>query len=131
MVQTFLVMAGGAIGAGLRFHLGRAVQTLAPAAAPWPVGTLAVNMAGCLLMGVLAGALDRGHGSDYMRLFAGVGILGGFTTFSAFGLDAMTLVQEGRLLAAGAYVIVSVAGSLLAVALGFGLAHAATAGWRG
>jgi fluoride exporter len=116
MRSLFLVMAGGAIGAGLR-HLvgGAALRALGPA---FPWGTLIVNVAGSLAMGVLAGVLARGTGGETWRLFMGVGVLGGFTTFSAFSLDAVSLIERGQAPLAAAYAVVSVTASLAALAVG-------------
>ncbi|MEO6247981.1 MAG: CrcB family protein [Sphingomicrobium sp.] len=86
-----------------------------------PLATLAVNIAGCLAMGLIAGWLvGRGGASEPWRLFVMTGVLGGFTTFSAFGLDALTLYRASPGLAA-AYVAASLFLSLGAVALGFAL----------
>jgi CrcB protein len=120
-MQLFIVMAGGAIGAGARFLVGRAL-----ASAAFPYATLAVNVAGGLLMGLLAGAVARGTAGEGLRLFLGVGVLGGFTTFSAFSLDAVALFQRGAMTAALLYVLLSVAGSIAASAAGLQLARAAS-----
>ena len=85
----------------------------------FPFGTLGVNLLGCLLIGVAAGALPDGSGSrTTIRLFLVVGLLGGFTTFSSFGLETMRLLEEGRLLAAVTYITASNAGGLLLCYLG-------------
>ena len=121
-MHLFLVMLGGALGAGARHLAGRAVLAwLAPA---FPVATMAVNVAGGLLMGLLAGGLARlGVAGEGWRLFLGVGVLGGFTTFSSFSLDTVLLAQRGEAVAAAAYVALSVAGSLGALVLGLALAR--------
>lgn len=123
MPDTFLVMAGGAIGAGLRFHSTRWIGGLFGTS--WPGGTLAVNLIGGLAMGVLAGMLQRKGLADGWRLFFGVGILGGFTTFSAFSLEMMVLIQNGRWIDGAAYAALSVAGSVLMLALGLHLVRLA------
>jgi fluoride exporter len=115
-MPLFLVMAGGALGAGARHLVGRAL--------PAPFGTLAVNLVGGLLMGLLAGLLARSGAAEGWRLFLATGVLGGFTTFSAFSLDAVTLLGRGDAGAALGYLALSVAGSLAATALGLGLARA-------
>jgi CrcB protein len=95
----------------------------------FPLGTLFVNVAGCLVMGLLAGALAfRGHLPPEMRLFLMTGILGGFTTFSAFSLDAALLWQRGEPALAALYVGASVVLSLAAVAIGLILARSLLAG---
>jgi CrcB protein len=91
---------------------------------PVAAATAAVNLIGCAVIGVLAGALaaDRLQMSMPFRAFVFVGILGGFTTFSSFGLDTMTLAYEGRPLAAAANVAVQVVIGLAAVFAGYALA---------
>jgi len=122
-MQLPLVMLGGAIGAGARHLTGRA--TLALFGPGFPVGTLLVNLVGGLLMGVLAGVLARTGGGEAWRLFLGVGVLGGFTTFSAFSLDAVLLVQRGQGGLAAAYVLASVAGAIAALVAGLRIGQAA------
>ena len=119
MVNLFLVMAGGAVGAGMRYLAG---QALAGGRLPW--GTLAVNLIGGLLMGLLAGALAKGVAGDPARLLIGVGVLGGFTTFSAFSLDIVTLIERGSLGLALGYAVASVVGSVLALAAGLAAVRA-------
>ena len=115
---ALLVMLGGALGAGLRFGAGRwSVATLGP---ELPFGTWGVNIAGGLAMGVLAGWL-AGRTSDAaepLRLFLGVGVLGGFTTFSAFSLETVEMILRGDFALALAYVVSSVAGSVVALYAG-------------
>jgi CrcB protein len=108
-------MAGGAIGAGLRYEVGR--LTLHRFGPSYPWGTLGVNLAGGLLMGLLAGMLTH-RGGEQTRLFIAVGVLGGFTTFSAFSLEAYGMIQRGALAAAAGYALVSVVGSVAMLALG-------------
>lgn len=109
-----LVGAGGAIGAMLRYFVG----TLTTAA--FPYGTMIINIAGSLAMGLLIGILARTLPpmQEEIRLFIAVGILGGFTTFSAFSLDAVTLWERGDLTGAGLYVTISVVVSILALVAG-------------
>lgn len=112
LVQFMYVGMGGFFGAGLRFALGSWIHRSWPAIA-FPYGTMAVNVIGCLLIGLLAGwrqPLEPG-----VRLFLMVGLLGGFTTFSAFALETLTLTQQSHHLLA----FVNVAAKLL-----FGLAAA-------
>ncbi|WP_188055937.1 fluoride efflux transporter CrcB [Sphingosinithalassobacter sp. CS137] len=122
MPHLLLVMLGGAIGAGARHLVGRA--TLAWFGPGYPVGTLAVNVLGGFAMGLLAGSLARAGGSEQLRLLVGVGILGGFTTFSAFSLDVMMMLERGDWTAAGFYALVSVTGAVAALAAGLGLVRA-------
>lgn len=122
LIATLNVALGGAIGAALRYQLGRVMtHWLGPkvvTAFPW--ATLSVNLMGSLAMGLLAGWLAR-HGSgqgEQLRLLLGVGLLGGFTTFSAFSLEMMLLVQRGQPLLAVSYAAVSVLAGLTALYLG-------------
>jgi CrcB protein len=110
------IMAGGAIGAALRHLLGGwMLSRLGPG---FPFGTLGVNLAGGLLMGLLAGLLARSGGGETLRLFLGVGVLGGFTTFSAFSLETWLLFERGEAAMALVYIGASVAGSVLALGAG-------------
>ncbi|MEW4466368.1 fluoride efflux transporter CrcB [Parasphingorhabdus sp. JC815] len=117
MNATLLVMAGGAVGAAARYNLGRLVfHWVGPG---FPFGTLFANLLGGFLMGVLAGVLAR---SDFVdepwRLLLGVGLLGGFTTFSAFGLEVFNMIERGNWSIALGYALLSVAGSVAALFAG-------------
>ncbi|MGK6356157.1 fluoride efflux transporter CrcB [Sphingomonas sp. DT-207] len=123
MPSLLLVMLGGAFGAGARHLVGRFTLALFGPGYPW--GTLTVNLIGGFAMGLLAGGLIRwGQSDEQMRLLLGVGVLGGFTTFSAFSLDAMLMLQRGEWSGALVYVLASVIGSIVALALGLGIARA-------
>lgn len=113
-------MLGGAIGSGARYLTGRATLGWFGPGYPW--GTLAVNLIGGFAMGLLVGNLARiGQSGEPWRLLVGVGILGGFTTFSAFSLDAMNMIERGDLVPAMGYILVSVIGSIAALAIGLHL----------
>ena len=122
MTRFLMVAAGGAAGAMARYALGLAAGRLAPSMA-WPVGTFTANVLGGLLMGLLAGwlALKAGTGVDHerLRLLLGVGLLGGFTTFSAFGFETFQLANQGHLARAGLNILLTNAACLGAVWLGF------------
>ncbi len=119
MKHLLLVAAGGAIGASLR-HLTN-VAALRLTGTGFPVGTVAVNLLGCFAMGVFIELLARRFGgSTELKLFVATGILGGFTTFSAFSLDFAVLLERGAPAAAFGYAALSVLGSI--AALFFGLA---------
>ena len=124
MPNLILVMLGGAAGAGLRYEVGR--LTLRQLGYGFPWGTLSVNLVGGLLMGLLAGALT---GIDMMSrpawMLLGVGVLGGFTTFSAFSFDLFFMIQRGQLGVAAGYALISVIGALLLFTCGWGLARVA------
>jgi CrcB protein len=118
-MNPLLIFVGGGLGALLRYAAGRAA--ILAGYAP-PLATLGVNILGCLVMGLLAGWFITKGGSESVRLVLLTGVLGGFTTFSAFGLDALTLYRTSPAHAA-AYVAASVIVSLLAVSAGFALAR--------
>ena len=116
---SLLVAAGGAGGAVLRYQLGRAVSSLAGPESSFPWGTLAANVIGSLAMGLLMGWLTRSGGANEgMRLLLGVGLLGGFTTFSAFSLEMMQLIERGSAGLALAYAGLSVIAGLAALWIG-------------
>ena len=117
MPSIFYVALGGAIGASARHLLSQVVQRAH--GGPFPVGTMSVNIIGSFLMGLLIGwlALKVSGGEDW-RLFMGVGLLGGFTTFSAFSLDAIVLFERKAYGALMTYVSVSVLASITALFLG-------------
>ena len=105
------VAIGGAIGAVLRYGVGLLVV--------FPLGTLAVNVVGSFLMGLAFVLLSTRAGAPFLM----AGLLGGFTTFSAFSLDVFKLFEAGRLAAAGGYVAGSVVLSVAAVFLGIAIAR--------
>jgi CrcB protein len=122
MTHFLIVAAGGALGAGMRHLVNLATLRLFGAGFPW--GTLIVNVLGCLAMGIFIEMLARRFGgSAELRLFIATGLLGGFTTFSAFSLDFAVLYERGALLQAGAYVGASVLVSIAAVFAGMWLAR--------
>ncbi|MDK2760067.1 MAG: fluoride efflux transporter CrcB [Sphingopyxis sp.] len=116
MNSLFPVMLGGAIGAGARHLVGQAMLARLGPGFPW--WTLAINIVGSLMMGLLVGWLARGDGGDTTRLFVGVGILGGFTTFSSFSMEFWMLFERGQNAQAAAYIIASVVGALAACGIG-------------
>jgi CrcB protein len=122
-VKWGLLFVGGGIGAVARFALSAWVQARAATEFPW--GVLAVNLAGCFAIGVLVEAADEHHLlGPGAREFLVAGVLGGFTTFSAFGFDTWSLLADGRSGAALANALGSVAGGIVAVAAGVQLARA-------
>lgn len=121
MPPLLLVMTGGALGAGARHLTGQAMLTAVGRG--WPWGTLTVNIVGGLLMGALVGALASPTSGDAesWRLLLGVGVLGGFTTFSAFSLEVALMLQRGERLSAAAYVALSVIGAVAALFAGLAI----------
>jgi CrcB protein len=117
-----IVFLGGGLGAALRhgINLG-ALRWLGPG---FPFGTLIVNVTGSLLMGLIAGYFAfKGDASQHWRLFLTTGILGGYTTFSAFSLDAALLYERGEVSLAGVYVLGSVLLSIAALFAGLAMAR--------
>ena len=104
------IAVGGVAGAEARYGLGLAVPH---GAGQWPWATLLINVSGCLLIGVLMVVLlELGHPHPLARPLLGVGVLGGYTTFSAFSLDSMLLYERGETALAALYVLASVALSI-------------------
>ncbi len=123
MTHILLVAAGGALGSVLRYLVG--LWTLRSFGPSFPWGTLTVNITGSFLIGVFAEVIARKFGaSAEMRVFLITGILGGYTTFSAFSLDAITLFERGEPVTALIYVVSSVLLSALAVFAGLALMRA-------
>lgn len=123
--HSVLVALGGALGAWLRYVVGlawaRSISAASAAAFPW--ATLTVNLFGSLAMGLLTGWLaGSGQGSESWRLLLGVGVLGGFTTFSAFSLDVVSLAQRGAIGTAILYGAISVVGSIAGLVAGLSIA---------
>lgn len=123
MIKILLVFAGGGAGAVARYLTG--VATLRALGTGWPYGTLSVNVIGGLAMGLLAGVLALKGGADQerWRVLLGVGVLGGFTTFSAFSLETALMVERREYIQAGAYVALSVVASIAALFAGLVLAR--------
>ena len=117
MTPYLLIGLGGAIGAMLRFAMQSLIGFLPNG---FPLATLLINILGSVAMGVLVGALAKWtpEYQEQIRLFVAVGIFGGFTTFSSFSLDAITLIERGDILLAGLYIVGSVILSLAGLWVG-------------
>ena len=116
-----LAALGGALGALARWGIASALPS-SPTGLPW--ATLLVNLTGCLLLGVLFAVLAaRFPDAGWPRPLLAVGLLGGYTTYSAFAVEVVRLAESGAVLLAGAYVVVSVVGGVAAVAAGTLAAH--------
>lgn len=114
-VHTLVAIAlGGVLGAEARYGLATAVPHTDAA---WPWSTLMINLVGSLLIGVLMTVVERRSPHHLVRPFVGVGILGGFTTFSTFALDNQHLLLAGRPFVALAYIAASLFGCFAATAL--------------
>ena len=123
MIQAILVAVGGAIGSVLRFYVGQWALRLAGPAFPW--GTLTVNVVGCFIIGVLTEMIIRRFdASPDLRLLLITGFLGGFTTFSAFSLDAVSLFERGAVVSGAVYIVASVGLSMAGVIAGLALMRA-------
>jgi len=121
MFNLLLVVVGGGIGAGIRHLTNIGALRLVGPNFPW--GTMAINIVGSFAMGLFIAMLMRRGGSNELRLFVATGILGGFTTFSAFSLDFATLWERGATLPAFGYALASVIGAIIALFLGLWLAR--------
>ncbi|CAG0911132.1 unnamed protein product [Cyprideis torosa] len=121
MTALIQVAIGGAVGASARYLTGIAAARVLGKGFPW--GTLIVNILGSFAMGVLVVALAHLSANRYAPLLM-TGILGGYTTFSAFSLDAVTLFERGQTMLAGGYVAVSVIASISALFAGMLLTRA-------
>lgn len=114
----------GALG---RYHLGRAITHFAGPNSGFPWGTLSVNVIGSLAMGLLVGWLARfSDSNELLRLLLGVGLLGGFTTFSAFSAEMVLLIQRGQWTLSFAYGFVSIIAGLTAMLIGLMAMRAAS-----
>lgn len=117
MSSIFYVALGGAVGASLRHMLGLAAARIFGAG--FPIGTLSANVLGSAVMGLLFGYLSlKANGGEALRLFIGVGLLGGFTTFSAFSLESIMMIERKAYGAFISYVSLSLVLSLLAIMAG-------------
>ncbi|WP_417268898.1 fluoride efflux transporter CrcB [Celeribacter sp.] len=115
MTPLIQVAIGGAIGASARYLTGLGMVRLLGKGFPW--GTITVNFLGSFLMGVIVVVLAHENGNKFAPLIM-TGILGGFTTYSAFSLDAITIIERGEIGLAAAYVIGTLVLALGGIALG-------------
>lgn len=119
MNPLLIVFLGGGLGAALRYLVNQAMGRLVDI--EFPLGIMAINISGSVIMGLAVGYFTFKAGEDWTqdaRLFVTTGILGGYTTFSAFSLDAMLLYERGEILTALFYVVGSVVLSILGLAAG-------------
>lgn len=121
-MNWLLVVAGAMVGAPLRYLTDRAVQARHDTVFPW--GTFAVNVVGCLVLGVLTGAVSYGAASHSVQLLVGTGLCGALTTYSTFSYETLRLTGDGARFLAAANVVTSVAAGLGAAFMGAALAQA-------
>jgi CrcB protein len=121
-VNWLLVIVGAAVGAPLRYLTDRAVQLRHDTV--FPLGTLVVNVTGCLVLGLLTGAASAGDVSGHLRLLIGTGLCGALTTYSTFSYETLRLTGTGAGFYAAANVIVSVTAGLGAAFAGVSIAQA-------
>ena len=119
MEKFLLVFFGGGLGAMCRYFV---TTSLAGKLETFPLGTFTANIVGSFLMGLVLGILI-GRSSENFRLFAAVGFLGGFTTFSSFSAETLTLIQNGQIFSAAVNIVGSVSAGIFACAAGLTLAR--------
>ncbi|MFE3907456.1 fluoride efflux transporter CrcB [Streptomyces sp. NPDC059153] len=121
-MNWLLVIAGGVIGPPLRYLTDRTVQSRHDSLFPW--GTFTVNVVGCLVLGLLTGAVAAGSASSEIQLFIGTGLCGALTTYSTFSYETLRLAEDGARFYAAANVVASVVAGLGAAFTGAALAQA-------
>ncbi|MER7787913.1 fluoride efflux transporter CrcB [Streptomyces sp. NPDC097640] len=121
-MNWLLLVAGAMVGAPLRYLTDRAVQARHDSVFPW--GTFVVNLSGCLVLGLLTGAVTAGAASSHLQLLLGTGLCGALTTYSTFSYETLRLAEDGARLFAAANVVVSVAAGVGAAFGGVALARA-------
>ncbi|MEV7686672.1 fluoride efflux transporter CrcB [Streptomyces bungoensis] len=121
-MNWLLVVAGAMVGAPLRYLTDRTVQKRHDSVFPW--GTFTVNVAGCLVLGLLSGAVAAGAASSHLQLLLGTGLCGALTTYSTFSYETLRLAEGGARLFAAANAVASVVAGLGAAFAGVSLAQA-------
>ncbi|MFC8362139.1 fluoride efflux transporter CrcB [Streptomyces griseorubiginosus] len=121
-MNWLLVVAGAVVGAPLRYLTDRAVQSRHDSVFPW--GTLAVNVTGCLILGLLTGAVAAGAAGSHLQLLLGTGLCGALTTYSTFSYETLRLAETGARFYAAANVTASLVAGLGAAFAGVALAQA-------
>lgn len=116
MKVLFAIGTGSFVGGVLRYAISQYVHT--KVVTTFPIGTLLVNLAGCFLIGVVFGLTERGNLAPEWRLFLATGVLGGFTTFSAFSNETVGMLRDGQSVPALVYVVLSIFVGLTATVAG-------------
>lgn len=119
MTKFLLVVLGGAIGSSIRFIISEKMLTLNLGNFPYTI--MLINIVGSLIMGLVVGAFAKYNFSYEVKIFITAGVLGGFTTFSAFSLDAVMLLEKGEYVSAAIYIFGSVFFSLFGFLVGYNL----------
>jgi len=119
MKIILLIGLGSSIGGIFRYILAEGLQQKLQSTLPF--GTFAVNVIGCLLIGIVFGFFERGHLSQEWRMFLATGVLGGFTTFSAFSMETVNLLRDGQYWSVLTYLSGSILISLIATIAGFSI----------
>ena len=119
MKILLLIGSGSFIGGIIRYYLSQFIQI--KTVATFPLGTLAVNIIGCFFIGLIVGLIDKESIGSEWRFFLITGLLGGFTTFSAFSMESVTLFRDGQILYAFTYIGLSVLVGLLATFAAYSL----------
>ncbi|MFD8719285.1 fluoride efflux transporter CrcB [Streptomyces sp. NPDC059629] len=121
-MNWLLVVLGAVVGAPLRYLTDRAVQARHDSVFPW--GTFVVNVTGCLVLGLLAGAASAGAAGPHLQLLVGTGLCGALTTYSTFSYETLRLTETGAGLYAAANVVASLVAGLGAAFAGVAIAQA-------
>lgn len=119
MKLVLIIGTGSFIGGILRYLISQLVQ--AKFFSTFPYGTLTVNITGCMLIGLVFGISDRGHLPQEWRLFLATGLLGGFTTFSAFSNETVSMLRDGQFWHATVYIASSIVAGIMASFVGISI----------
>jgi CrcB protein len=119
MKTLLLIGFGGFVGGVLRYLLSQSVQL--KTFTTFPIGTLSVNIIGCFFIGLIVGYIDKENLGDGWRFLLVTGLLGGFTTFSAFSMESINLLREGQITFAFSYIALSIILGLLATFFAFSI----------
>jgi fluoride exporter len=118
-MMIWMIGIGGSLGAAVRFLLGNLIRKGTQKIDPFPIGTWIINITGSFLLGVLTGFHLTNLISDWLWFFGGVGFCGAYTTFSTFGNETITLIQENKLKLAAIYVVTSIIFGIISAIIGF------------
>ena len=118
-MMIWMIGIGGSLGAAARYLLGNLIRKGTQKIDPFPIGTWIINITGSFILGVLAQFHLTNQISDWLWYFAGVGFCGAYTTFSTFGNETITLIQENKLKLAAIYVVTSIIFGIISAMIGF------------